>query len=114
MRKGRLFRSVEKKVLTIWLACGFQTAISGEWNICKEVQNNNTCELSEYFEEECEEEEYEEEECVREVQEKPTKTNPKSVKHENVPKVKTIENPVFYIIVFALIVLFIFLLTAFV
>ena len=69
----------------------------------------HTGELSEYFEEE-----YEEEECVREVQEKPTKTNPKSVKHENVPKVKTIENPVFYIIVFALIVLFIFLLTAFI
>ena len=71
----------------------------------------HTGELSEYFEDECFEDEYE---CVREVQEKPTKTNPKSVKHENVPKVKTIENPVFYIIVFALIVLFIFLLTAFV
>lgn len=69
----------------------------------------HTGELSEYFEEE-----YEEEECVREVQEKPTKTNPKSVKHENVPKVKTIENPVLYIIVFALIVLFIFILTAFI
>lgn len=52
----------------------------------------HTGELSEYFEDECFEDEYEEEECVREVQEKPTKTNPKSVKHENVPKVKTIEN----------------------
>ena len=74
----------------------------------------HTGELSECFEEECFEEEYEEEEYVREVQEKPTKHNTKSVKHETVPKTKTIDNPVFYIIVFALIVLFIFLLTAFI
>ena len=68
----------------------------------------HTGELSEYFEEE-----YEEEEYVREVQEKPTKHNTTSVKHETVPKTKTIDNPVFYIIMFALIVLFLFLLTIF-
>ena len=68
----------------------------------------HTGELSEYFEEECEEEVY-----VREVQEKPTKHNTKSVKHETVPKTKSIDNPVFYIIMFALIVLFLFLLTIF-